>query len=241
VPVASFLLYSLIWAAAGAAIMWIATGGYTIMPIVGGVGGIFLYSQYLIARRDDHMVRYEESIADLGDRLAIAASIKGTLEPSLKECIKILPEIIKPDIEEVVRDIESGTPTLDALERLREKRRFAMMETLIESIRLWRTKASDVPLSRILSPVSTSLRRQAFTRQQETDKMGRVRNSLYVAVFGPPAIIFIFRLLNPSLSRYFETLEGELLLFISAFICLVIYYQGTRWLAAHRETVKFES
>ncbi len=240
VSISTFLLFSLIWAAAGAVIMWFATGGYTIMPIVGAVGGIFLYSQWLISRRDDRLIRYEESIADLADRLAIAASVKGTLELSLQAAVNILPEILKPDIQDVVNQMNSGVPVLDALDKLRLKRRFVMLEILVKSLAQWRTKGSTVPLTQILSPISTSLRRMAFMRQQETEKLGRSRNSLYVAVFGPPVIVFIYRLINPAISRFYETLDGEFLLMISAIMCLGIYYIGIRRLSAHRETVKFE-
>lgn len=240
VTVSTFLLYSLVWGAAGAVIMWFATGGYTIMPIVGAVGGIFLYSQWLIARRDDRMIRYEESIADLADRLAISASVKGTLELSLEACVSILPDILRPDIQDVVNQMKSGVPVLDALEKLRLKRRFVMLEILVKSLNQWRIKGSTIPLTQILSPISTSLRRMSFMRQQETEKLGRSRNSLYVAVFGPPVIVFIYRLINPAISRFYETLDGEFLLMISAIMCLAIYYIGTRRLSAHRETVKFE-
>jgi hypothetical protein len=47
-------------------------------------------------------------------------------------------------------------------------------------------------------------------------------------------------MLNPAISRFYETIDGELLLALSAFICLGIYFVGTRWLAQHRETVKLE-
>jgi Flp pilus assembly protein TadB len=241
VPVSTFLLFSLIWAAAGALILWFATGGYTIVPIVGAVGGVFLYAQWLIARRDDRMVRYEESIADFADRLAIAASVKGSLEPSLQSIVDILPEVLRPDIQDVVNQVANGVPVLEALDKLRLKRRFVMLEILVKSLSLWRAKGSVIPLAQILSPISTSLRRMSFNRQQETEKLGRSRNSLYVAVAGPPVIVFLYRLLNPAISRFFETLEGELLLTVSAVLCMGIYFIGTRWLAQHRETVKFES
>jgi Flp pilus assembly protein TadB len=240
ISVSTFLLFSLVWAGAGAAIMWFATGGYTIMPIVGAVGGVFLYVQWLIARRDDRMVRYEESIADFADRLAIAASVKGSLEPSLQSIVGILPEILRPDIQDVVNQVANGTPVLDALDKLRKKRRFVMLEILVKSLAQWRAKGSTIPLAEILAPISTSLRRIAFNRQQETEKLGRSRNTLYIAVGGPPVIIFIYRMLNPAISRFYETIDGELLLALSAFICLGIYFVGTRWLAQHRETVKLE-
>jgi Flp pilus assembly protein TadB len=222
-------------------ILWFATGGYTIVPIVGALGGVFLYVQWLIARRDERKVQYEESIADFADRLAIAASVKGSLEPSLQSIVDILPDVLRPDIQDVVNQVGNGVPVLDAPDELRLKRRFVMLEILVKSLSLWRAKGSVIPLAQILSPISTSLRRMSFNRQQETEKLGRARNSLYVAVAGPSVIIFLYRLLNPAISRFFETIDGELLLTFSIVICLAIYFVGTRWLAQHRETVKFES
>lgn len=242
VPISQFLISSVAWAAGGAVLLWFTTGGYTIVPILGAVIGVLLYTRWLIARRDDRLIRYEEAIADLADRLAIAAANKGSLEETLKAAVSILPEIIRPDIQAVVDQIDQSIPVLEALDDLRKRRRFVMMEILVRSLVEWRTRsAGQIPLAEILQPLSDSLRRIAFNRQQETDKLGRARNTARMAAVAPAVLVLLFRLLNPTLSRFFETIDGELLISLSAIMALGIFLISERWLAQHRETIKFGS
>jgi Flp pilus assembly protein TadB len=234
----AFLNVGIVGAVAAGGAMYALTNAI-IVAAVAFFGFFVVYTWWLVQRRENKHMQYEESIADWADMMAIAAADSQILEKILSKTAEMTPAVCREDSNWVADQIQyqniSGT---EALQQLCARRHSAMLSLLTQTLVVWSQAGSVRPLAQILAPQSESLRSRARTRNEAEADLSFARYNLAFVTVAPIAAVVLMRMSQPLAVQYYSSPEGQLLTIGAVLWSFCGYYLADRFLASVRRTIQ---
>lgn len=218
---------------------YLLTGAIGVSILI-GVVGLILYVQWLYQRRDARRLEYEETLADMCDRLGVGAQLYGSLKGALNHAAEMAPEVAKDDFAFVAGQISSGASIHEAFKEVRRTRRSASLDLLVDTIAVWSSRGATVPLQQILNPLSTTIREIASERRRMHSELSGVRNQMRIVAVAPVVLVALMRFSSPALAKIYASPSGELIQIIAYMLALVGFLLGTRALAQVSRVLEIE-
>jgi Flp pilus assembly protein TadB len=236
----AFLNVGILGAIASGAAMYAFTNAIAVC-LVAFFGFFLVYAWWLVQRRETKRMKYEESIADWADLMAIAASETQILEKILTKTAELTPAVCREDSIWVSDQIQyqniSGT---EAMQQLCERRHSAMLSLLTQTIVVWSQAGSVRPLAQILAPLSESLRSRARTRNEVDADLSFSRYNLAFVTVAPIGAVILLRMSQPLAAQYYSSPEGQILTIGAVVWSFLGYYLADRFLAVVRRTIQIQ-
>ena len=203
-----------------------------------GFGGLFLYVNWLYTRRDKKVLEYEESLADMCDRMAAGAQLKNEWTGAVIHAAKLAPDVLKADFEYVASQANMGVKDVRvAFAPILEKRKSYSLDMMVDIIDVWQTQGSTRPLSEILSPLSNTLREMSGERRMMESRISGARLQLMITSVIPWAMVVLLRSIMPGYRELFAQPVGTMLLIVAFCISAGGYWFGEKQVSVLRNAV----
>jgi len=236
---AGFVRVGLMIALLGFMTALLLTGAIGV-SILMGVIGLILYVQWLHQRRDARRLEYEEALADMCDRLGVGAQLHGSLKGAMSHAAEMAPEVAKEDFSSVASQIASGASIHRAFEEVQRARRSYSLDLLVDTLAVWSSRGSTIPLHQILNPLSVTIRETASERRRMHSELSGVRNQMRIVAVAPVALVALLRFSSPALARIYASPSGELIQMVAYLLALGGFLLGTRALANVQRAMEIE-
>jgi len=236
---AGFIRVGLLIALLSSLGVYLLTDAIGVSILMGAVG-LILYIQWLYQRRDAKRLEYEETLADMCDRLGVGAQLYGSLKGAMNHAAEMAPEVAKDDFSFVAGQITSGASIHGAFEDVQRSRRSTSLDLLVDTITVWSNRGATIPLQQILSPLSTTIRETASERKRMHSELSGVRSQMRLVAVAPVILVALMRFSSPALASIYASPSGESIQTVAYMLALVGFLLGTRALAKVSRVLEIE-
>jgi Flp pilus assembly protein TadB len=233
---AGFIRTGLMLAAGVVAGGYVLTGSLIVAMFM-GLGSIYMYSTWLHMRRDQRYLEYEESLADMADRLAAGALLTGTFQGALVHATELAPAILKSDFEKIANAVIQGATISEAFDPIREKRHSYSLDLLVDSLMVWSVQGTTVPLAEVLEPLSVTIRSMANERKRMESELKGARNQLLFVAVAPLMFVAILRSAGPGFGEIYASPPGIVIQLVSYSIAAIGYRLGEKQMEGVRRVL----
>jgi Flp pilus assembly protein TadB len=238
-PMGFYRTGAVIAAVAGLA-AYVLTGGYAVAGFV-AIISIMLYLNWLFWRRDNNRMLYEEGLADVADAMAAGALITNTIKGSITHAAQLAPPAVREDFQHISSMITQGASIPEAFAEPRERRQSYSLDLLADTLFIWSTRGTTIPLSQVLNPLTKTIREMSSERRRmESELMGTRYQMILVAAF-PFFMVFFMRTAFPDFRDFFTTEMGQLFQLISYSISTIGYVMAERVLGGVRKVLDVQT
>ena len=215
------------------------TGTLGVSLLMGAIG-LVLYVQWLYQRRDARRLEYEETLADMCDRLGVGAQLFGSLGGALNHAAENAPEIAQDDFTYIAGQIAAGAGIRAAFEDVQRARRSTALDLLVDTLAVWSNRGATIPLQQILRPLSAAIRETASERRRMHAELSGVRNQMRIVAAAPVVLVALLRVSSPALAHIYASPTGELIQTAAYLLALAGFLLGTRTLANVSRVLEIE-
>lgn len=234
---AAFIRTAVLLAVASAAGGLIIVGNLAASIFI-AFGALFLYVNWLYTRRDKKVLEYEESLADMCDRMSAGAQLGNTWSLAVSHASKLAPEILQEDFAYVNKQIGLGVENVRAaFGPILEKRKSYSLDMMVDIIEVWQTEGSTRPLAEILAPLSSTLREMSGERKMMESRISGARSQLLFTSVMPWVYVALLRTIMPGYRELFMQPVGTFFLIVAFCISAGGYWFGEKQVSVLRQTV----
>ncbi len=221
---------------AGFMLTLVATGAIAVSFLIVFIA-VALYIHWLIQKREDRRLEYEEALGDMCDRLGVGAQLHGSLNGALAHAADTAPELLKADLEMISSQVTSGATILQAFEWLRAERKNYALDLLVDTLAVWSRRGGTVPLRRILAPLSSTIREVAAERRRMAAELSGARDQMRIVAISPLILVGLLRFSSPALAQIYASPSGQVIQATAYLIALGGYLLGSKVLSGVNRTV----
>jgi len=221
-------------------LMALLLSGAWVVSIFVGVLGFVLYVQWLFQRRDSRRLEYEESLADLCDRLGVGAQLYGALKGTVTHAAEMAPEAVKEDFSYIASQITGGASLRAAFEAVQRARASYSLDLLVDTLAVWQGRGATIPLHEILDPLSTTIRETASERKRMFAELSLARNQMRLVAVAPLIFVGLLRFSSPAMAHVYSSFLGQAVQMTAYAIALLGFVLGQRALAGVARVLEVE-
>ena len=240
VTAAGFIRFGIMLAVMTTALVFIMTGGMIVSLFV-GTGSVVLYIYWLHWRRDEKRLEYEESLADMCDRIAAGAMLTSTLQGAMTHAADVSPEILKDDFNYIAGQLSQTASIRQAFSPILNRRRSYALELIEETLEVWALRGATISLQDVLHPLSQTIRAISSTRKRMLSELSGVRRQMLIVAIAPVFFVVILRLSTPALAAIYSSPTGELMQIIAYSISALGFLMGQRVIMNVQKILEIES
>jgi Flp pilus assembly protein TadB len=239
VTAAGFIRFGIILALIAFAITYVLTAGPLVSAFV-AFASIVLYIYWLHWRRDEKRLEYEESLADMCDRISAGAMLTSTLQGAMTHAADVAPDIVRDDFNYIAGQLTQTASINQAFGPIIRRRRSYSLELIAETLEVWTMRGATIPLQEVLNPLSTTIRELSAERRRMLSELSGVRRQMMLVAIAPVFFVALLRLSSPALGRIYTTPTGELIQIIAYTISAVGFLVGQRFMNSVQQFLEVE-
>ena len=240
VTAAGFIRFGLLLALVGFALTFVMTGGWLVSLFV-AAGSLVLYIYWLHWRRDEKRLEYEETLADMCDRISAGAMLTATLHGAMNHAADVSPEIMKEDFNYIAGQLSQGASIRQAFDPIIHRRKSYALELIRETLEVWALRGAAISLQDVLHPLSKTIREISSTRRRMVSELSGVRRQMMIVAIAPLFFVAVLRLSSPALSNVYSSSIGQIMQMVAYSISAVGFLLGQRVVMGVQKFLEIES
>jgi tight adherence protein B len=203
--------------------------GWPVADLVGGVAGGLAYPVWLRSRHARQRDRVRQALVEVIERIRDAVASGLDVGAALVDLAQNGPEVLRPQLQQLVAELRAGVPFAEAVEALRRRLADPTFDLVAEALIL-RDEVGGDRFGACLDQVARGVRAQIALRGRLAAARGRLYLSARILALLPLGLLVYLRWSSPTAARAYQTAIGQEVL-AGAALVIVVGYVATLWLA----------